>query len=1172
VYFLGNVRSRGAGYAADGHVTRLTVRRDAVKAVVEGSENYDVYIKRYLQKGGWDLAVGCTCPFAEENDGRCKHLWATLLQAEAQIEKAWGVPPKEVMVFNGNAEHDDEFDDGFDEDESDGPGGLRINILGGVSHGVLDVRGINSIADLRSKVMQLVHGAGPRSPKAIEQPKKPKVPAWKRMLEETRPEHRGYYGYEVVKSKGPISGSIWYVIDEEKSCFNNAIVMELMRRKERGGESESPAALEKLVKLTIIADDIEHIENPDDRWICALLVGAARPGRETSAYSFYRRNDQRAAHWQLDPKLMSVVMPRLMGTGRLLWRKSQDHLPEPASWVPDSPWELALALLPESDAPDAKASLRPMLRRGKDGTEAVAFSDIRLMTEGDPGAVMHRGEIAPLHVAGGRAGGLLLWARDVAHRQPTLVDQEEIASLLDGLSAKKVGLPMVWPENWGPKRMAGVLARPRLHLTTPKSSVYDRSPNHLQAKVGFEYEGVVVESDVGVFVCVKLADGTAAMVQRDVNAERLASERFLELGGRRDAYNNGSFEVPFNRVPVVVAGLLGEGWHVVRDAATYRKPGAVNVRVTSGIDWFDLEGAAEFEGSSASIGDVLTALQKGERFVSLGDGSLGLLPDEWLSKYGRWLGLGRAEGDSVRFGRAQLSLVDALMEEMPEATCDKQVAAARAKLSAFAGIVPRTEPRSFRGELRPYQRQGLGWLHFLAEFGLGGCLADDMGLGKTVQLLAHLADRRKKSDKGPWLVVAPKSLVLNWAKEAERFTPKLSVMDYTGPERTSLRDKLVSTDLVLTTYATMRLDIEVLREIEFGCVVLDEAQMIKNATSQAAKAARLLKASRRLALTGTPVENRLEDLWSIFEFLNPGMLGSTKAFQTAARGGEDEGGMEMLRRALRPFLLRRTKAMVAAELPSRTEQTVRCQLEGKQKTLYEGLRKHYQEQLLGRVDREGMNKSKMHVLEALLRLRQAACHPALIEPKSAPTNGRTKKTSGSQAESAKMVTLMAMLEELAGEGNKALVFSQFTSLLALVRTELDRKGITYEELDGSTSSKDRAERVERFQSTSLKDGGRPVFLISLKAGGVGLNLTAAGYVFLLDPWWNPAVEAQAIDRTHRIGQDKSVIAYRLIATGTVEERILELQERKRELASAIISENAGPLSAMTRDDLEWLLS
>ena len=860
-------------------------------------------------------------------------------------------------------------------------------------------------------------------------------------------------------------------------------------------------------------------------------------------------------------------------------------------------------------------------------TESVGIENVLWATEGDPGVVLVNGELAPLRIAGGGSGGMLAWARDAARRRTMPMDKQELAALVSAMAERKIDLPIVWPARWGPKRVTGLTPRPRLELTTPEAGRYTAGIDQLDARMKFYYDGALVDSAAGELVQLTLADGTPAMLQRDAAAEHMFTLRLINLGGKESSYD-GTIRLAGKLLPGIAAALLSEGWEVVRDAAAFRKSGQVSVRMSSGIDWFDLEGAAEFGETSASIGTVLAALQKGDKFVKLGDGTLGLLPEEWLKRYGRWLGLGKTEGDAVRFRRSQLSLVDALMAEMPEATCDAQLAAARQKLRAFDGIVARTEPKSFAGELRPYQRQGLGWLHFLAEFGFGGCLADDMGLGKTVQLLAHLADTRglagasnarqgeagrgkasidkadagklsggkasikkvgkKKSNqaaagaagtpadpdagRGPWLVVAPKSLVLNWAKEAARFTPQLVVVDYTGIERTAVADKLAGADLVLTTYATMRRDIEKLREIEFGCVVLDEAQMIKNGTSQAAKAAMLLRARRRLALTGTPVENRLEDLWSIFEFLNPGMLGSTAAFAKTAKAGQDEGGMETLRRALRPFLLRRTKANVAPELPARSEQTVRCELDGKQKKLYEGLRTHYQQQLLGQVDRDGMNKSKMHVLEALLRLRQAACHPALIEPKRLPALPGGKKAKTQPVESAKLDTLMEMLQELAQEGHKALVFSQFTSLLSLVKTALDKKKIAYEELDGTTSAKHRAEAVERFQSKPVKDGGRGVFLISLKAGGVGLNLTAAGYVFLLDPWWNPAVEAQAIDRAHRIGQDKSVIAYRLIATGTVEERIMELQERKRELATAIVSENAGPLSSMTRDDLEWLLS
>jgi len=483
------------------------------------------------------------------------------------------------------------------------------------------------------------------------------------------------------------------------------------------------------------------------------------------------------------------------------------------------------------------------------------------------------------------------------------------------------------------------------------------------------------------------------------------------------------------------------------------------------------------------------------------------------------------------------------------------VTAARKKLAQFSGVEPRNEPAGFQGELRPYQREGLGWLRFLDDFDWGGCLADDMGLGKTVQVLALLAETRRQTMHGPSLIVAPKSVVFNWVREAERFAPKLRILNYTGTQRAQSRNAIGDQHLVLTTYGTLRRDIKFLQSQDFNYVVLDEAQAIKNAKSKNAQSARLLAARRRLAMTGTPVENELADLWSIFEFLNPGMLGTLKAFKgfTGAGRDSDASQLSLLQRMMRPFILRRTKGQVATDLPQRSEQTIECELPKKQAKYYDELRDHYRRSLTARVDKIGLARSKMHVLEALLRLRQAACHPGLIDE------------SKVDVESAKLDTLLPMLTELVQEGHKALVFSQFTKMLAIVRTALDRDGITYEYLDGRTRK--RSDRVDRFQN----DPDCPLFLISLKAGGTGLNLTAADYVFILDPWWNPAVEAQAIDRAHRIGQTKKVIAYRLIAQGTVESKILELQQTKRELADAIITQQNSLIRSLTREDLDALL-
>jgi SNF2 family DNA or RNA helicase len=343
------------------------------------------------------------------------------------------------------------------------------------------------------------------------------------------------------------------------------------------------------------------------------------------------------------------------------------------------------------------------------------------------------------------------------------------------------------------------------------------------------------------------------------------------------------------------------------------------------------------------------------------------------------------------------------------------------------------------------------------------------------------------------------------------------------------------------------------RKIDFDYVILDEAQSIKNATSQAAKACRLLGARQRLALTGTPVENHIGELWSIFEFLNPGQLGTAGRLKKFLAGGRGNGS-ELVARAVRPYLLRRTKTEVLSDLPQKTEQTLFCELGDQQRKAYDDLRQHYRNELTTRIGQQGIGRSRIAVLEALLRLRQAACHPGLID------------AARIDDPSTKLDTLLEQLDEVLDEGHKVLVFSQFTSFLAILRRKLDAKGRTYEYLDGKTT--DRQSRVERFQ----EDPECRLFLVSLKAGGQGLNLTAADYVYILDPWWNPAVEAQAIDRAHRIGQTRPVFAYRLIAQNTVEEKILALQDQKRELAASIISADTGILSGLTTEDVEMLLS
>jgi SNF2 family DNA or RNA helicase len=614
-----------------------------------------------------------------------------------------------------------------------------------------------------------------------------------------------------------------------------------------------------------------------------------------------------------------------------------------------------------------------------------------------------------------------------------------------------------------------------------------------------------------------------------------------------------TYAMPRSQLLRVAQQLAAEGWWVEVEGHAFHLPSGVEARVTSGIDWFDLHGVVHYGALSAALADVLDAHRRGTNVVVLADGSRGLLPHDWLDRLGPVLAGGQSTPIGARFRSSQLALLDALLDGLPGVAVDEQFAQAREQLAGFARITPADPPSSFVGTLRGYQRDGLGWLHFLRTFGFGGCLADDMGLGKTVQVLA-LLETRRRDRCGPSLVVVPRSLVFNWRAEAARFAPALRTLDWSGAERHDATLDPEQVDVVFATYGTLRRDAAQLAKTHFDYVVLDEAQAIKNRGTATAKACRLLTARHRLALSGTPVENRLEELWSLLDFLNPGMLGTSARFSASLRDAAGVAGAEAtLARALRPVILRRTKAQVAPDLPERIERTLEVELEPKQRVFYDQLHARVRDSVMQQVEEHGLGRSRLHILEGLLRLRQAACHPVLADARR-----RTLP-------SAKLEALVPALADVAAEGHKALVFSQFTEFLALLRTALDAEQIPYEYLDGRT--RDRQSRVERFQH----DPKVPLFLISLKAGGHGLNLTAADYVYLLDPWWNPAVEAQAIDRAHRIGRTRRVIATRLVARNTIEEKILALQASKRALADAILSTDRGGLAAIGREELELLL-
>jgi superfamily II DNA or RNA helicase len=553
-------------------------------------------------------------------------------------------------------------------------------------------------------------------------------------------------------------------------------------------------------------------------------------------------------------------------------------------------------------------------------------------------------------------------------------------------------------------------------------------------------------------------------------------------------------------------------------------------------------------GRSASIGAALRAWQAGVDLVPLAGGGWGRLPMSWFDQHGeRVADVLASRGDGKRvplYALPDLAKLCADLDEPPPPELDR----VRPLLDGFTGI-PEVHT-AVAGELRPYQQRGVDWLTFCRDAGLGCVLADDMGLGKTIQALAVLS---KRNTKGQTLVVSPTSVLFNWLAEAHRFRPDLSVATYHG----SRRALDTGADIVLTTYPLLRNDIDLLAPVAWQTVILDESQMIKNPDSQVARAAYRLRADWRLTLSGTPIENRLDELWSQLHFTNPGLLGGRADFQE--RWAEpivtgDGGAAARLRERIRPFVLRRMKREVARELPPRTDAVMYVELDDAERVTYDAIRAATQREIVKLLEAGG---GVMAALEALLRLRQAACHTALL-----PGGVRG---GPAPASSSKLTRLLDALDDARADGHRALVFSQWTSLLDLIEPHLTSNDIGFVRLDGSTV--DRAGVVNKFQA----DDGPPVMLLSLKAGGTGLNLTAADHVFLVDPWWNPAVEDQAADRAHRIGQDKPVMVYRLVARDTVEERILELQERKRGLADAALAE-AGGAAAITRDDLLALLA
>ncbi|HET6249977.1 MAG TPA: SNF2-related protein [Tepidisphaeraceae bacterium] len=1164
-------------------IDRITIeaRQKGVKCRGTGNvlitEHDEQYIDATIECGGrfivnlsrepGSLKFACQCKTYTEERLPCEHVWAALLQADTLgYLIPWELPGPIDMT---------PIDDETIVEEDDVDGSVPIAF------------------DPKSVLSTLLKPARPAPAPEVSDD-------WRKDFQALRQSLRIK---PTTNHAWPTSRQLLYVIDLHNT-LRSGLMLELMSQdlKKDGGWS-------KPRHESLGSEDADRLPDRTDAEIVALLGGAQR-----DTYGYYYNSHERSSRYRVPEVQYVNVMRRACDTGRCRLRLNQhsDAL-ETLAWD-DAIWEFWLT--GKRDEAAGKFVLSGELRNG----------EMRMsMTE--PAVLLHGGMLlTKTHAARLDHNGAFAWISLLRKQGEISVPIAEGEELLKQLLTLPELPRLELPQELQVERVA-VIPKPRLRVKKPPTRANFYGKPKLQGELSFEYDGHIVpasEEGLGIY-----QPQLRRVILRDQSLERSARDHLLMLGFRepRSSYYEEAanyLELAPSHLPGIIRTLLGENWYVEADGQLYRQPGEFKMEVSSGIDWFELHGNVDFDGQVVALPELLRALRRGEKTVRLDDGTFGVLPEQWLAKFGLLAGMGKEEEDHVRFKKSQVGLLDAMLMAQPEVKFDEIFLEARKNLAEFTGVKTAEAPPTFVGTLRPYQREGLGWLEFLRRFGFGGCLADDMGLGKTVQVLALLEERRlmrmngtqiqeetrgggdteqegktrgrrdtgtRGKDKnsaaassdspasapsvpasprlrgpassstasqrpGPTLVVAPKSLVFNWNEEAGRFAPQLRVLDHTGIGRAKSAAAFDNYDLILTTYGTMRNDIAFLKDVKFDYVVLDEAQAVKNSASESAKAARLLGGEHRLALSGTPVQNHLGELWSLFEFLNPGMLGVASAFQASGAGGRsvDESARLLLSRALRPFILRRTKAQVATELPQRLEQTIHCELDAAQRKQYNDLKEHYRQSLLTKIAAEGINKNKIQVLEALLRLRQAACHPGLID------KSKVNQTS------AKLDALLPQLAEVIDGGHKALVFSQFTSMLAIVRSRLDKEKIRYTYLDGKT--RDRQQVVEEFQT----DPDCRIFLISLKAGGVGLNLTAAEYVFLLDPWWNPAVEAQAIDRAHRIGQSRQVFAYRLIAKDTVEEKVLQLQSSKRELADAIINAENSVIGKLGKEDLELLLS
>ena len=704
----------------------------------------------------------------------------------------------------------------------------------------------------------------------------------------------------------------------------------------------------------------------------------------------------------------------------------------------------------------------------------------------------------------------------------------------------------------------------------PKIYLGELNNSFLMITIKWQYGDFEMDDEPGDIFTV-VADGKRYTIKRDIAAETEAKQFVCAMHEKFPHQKNGYYYLPFAEAEkkqwfvkfyrkLIDKNIPVHGMEQLKHFRYNKHVPVINIHFDGkGIDWFDLRIEISYGDQQVSLADLQKAILNKQSFLLLKDGTIGAIPEEWAQEYGMLFRMGEMKKNSIRLSAFHHTLLENIKdgEAITAKAVTKEYREKWQRLQQHTGEVY-TVPSQIKASLRHYQQAGFEWLCLLDEMQWGGCLADDMGLGKTLQTITFLQYACNEYKKETHLVVCPTSLLYNWENELKKFAPQLTSFIYYKGNRNFDAAVFKQYNIILTTYGCVRSDIEQLEQLRFGYIVCDESHVIKNPSAQLSKAIVRLQSRNRLALSGTPVQNNTFDLYTQMNFINPGLLGNREFFKSTFSQPIDKYGDKersaQLKKLIYPFLLRRTKEQVAKDLPAKTEITLWCEMGEAQRKIYDELKYYYRESLLQRIAEDGIGNSAVYILEGLTKLRQACNAPQLLKD--------YKDVTGA---SVKLEELLNELEENTGD-HKVLVFSQFTGMLQLIADALKKDAVPFLYLDGSTKAEQRQGLVQQFQTTD----DAKIFLISLKAGGVGLTLTAADYVYLVDPWWNPAAEQQAIDRTHRIGQQQKVFAYKMICRDTVEEKILALQEKKQSLVKDIIGEEAGFVKSLSAEDVAYL--